>query len=235
MRRALILDTETTGLDESARVIEVAAIGFDLMLGCATSSFSTLLRSDSNESEGVNGIPVAALVEAPEPADVWAHIARRAANSDVILAHNADFDRRMVQRSCPEQGPLSALLGRPWCCTMRHVDWLHGKRGMSLVNRGMSLVNLVLAHGLGVATAHRAMADCEMIARLLSWTHARGALDSVMARAMRQRKRYVAHVSYDDRQLAKDAGFEWEPKTKRWIGELAEDEIGSYGFEVELY
>ena len=46
-RRALLLDTETTGLDPSKDVIiEVACILYDLAIGSPIASFSALARSD---------------------------------------------------------------------------------------------------------------------------------------------------------------------------------------------
>ena len=42
-----------------------------------------------------------------------------------------------------------------------------------------------------------------------------------------------ATVSYSDRQIPKDAGFSWQPKTQTWTGLLFPREIDSLPFEME--
>ena len=75
MRRALLLDTETTGLDPTTdRVIEVAVILFDLELGCPIESYASLIQASGNAAESANGIPPAALA-----VDQAAHAAWRVA------------------------------------------------------------------------------------------------------------------------------------------------------------
>ena len=55
IEKILILDTETTGLDENKdEVIEIGCILFDVSFKCVLSQVSFLLPVNSNEAEHVN-------------------------------------------------------------------------------------------------------------------------------------------------------------------------------------
>ena len=57
IEKILILDTETTGLDENKdEVIEIGCILFDVSFKCVLSQVSFLFPVDNNEAEHVNGI-----------------------------------------------------------------------------------------------------------------------------------------------------------------------------------
>jgi DNA polymerase-3 subunit epsilon len=216
LRRALILDCETTGLvPPTDRAIEVAVILYDLQLATPLASYSSLIRSPDNAAESINQIPVAVLTAAPEAADVWRRIGVYLEHADVVLAHRADFDRSFT----PE--PYASL--RTWCCTKFHVSWPHGKLGDHLVQ-------LALAHGLGVVHAHRAMSDCDTIARILTRVAETTPLVPLLVHAMRPRSKVVALTTYDERELTKSAGFAWNPKSKVWWGELAADQLAALPF-----
>lgn len=219
MKRVLLIDTETTGLDpKTDRVIEVAAILYSVEHATPLHFFSSLLRADANPAEAINRIPAAALVEAPEPATVWARVGAIAEQADAIVAHNAEFDRGFVPAA------LDAL--RPWICTMQDLQW--PRQG-----GGRSLVALALDHDLGVAYAHRALADCDLIARLLTRSRELGAdLAALLARGLRPKAKFAALVSYDDREKAKTAGFSWDGPTKTWWRVMAREDAAALPFRV---
>lgn len=202
----------------TSRCIEVACILYDLVHAAPIASCSYLIAADENPAEAVNGIPTALLQRSrflPDPWDMCIHMAESA---DVILAHRSDFDRSFV--------PLSIRDAKPWVCTKFHVQWPKGKLGDALVP-------LALAHGVGVVHAHRAMSDCDTLARILTRVHEMGnSLPELIVKAMRPRKRVVALVSYDDREKAKQAGFAWDPQKREWWRDMPVEEIGGLGFEV---
>lgn len=224
--KALILDTETTGLTPPPsgkdRCIEVGCILYDLVLAAPLASFSSLIRSDANAAEAINRIPVAALREAPlgeGPTGVWDRVLGLAERAEVILAHRAEFDRGFV--------PLNATAGLPWVCTKFHVEWPGGGAA------GEHLVHLALAQGVGVVAAHRALTDCDLIARTLSRVHERGVdLVRLIQRAMRPRKKVAAIVSYEEREKAKAAGFAWDPAAKLWHREVPVEDIAALPFQT---
>ena len=220
-----IVDAETTGTDPGKDlVIEVAAILYSLTEAAPVQSISTLCYCKGNPAQSINGIDPKLTWNLPSnntEIHMMARIHEMVAISDAVLAHNAAFDKRFL---C--QGEDGLGYGKPWVCTMLHVRWPN-------TCASKSLVSIALAHGVGVVSAHRAMADCDTIARLLTRVHEMGIdLDDLMRTAMLPRTNVQALVSYDDRQLAKDAGFEWEPGTKRWMAELNEEEINALPFKV---
>jgi DNA polymerase-3 subunit epsilon len=214
MRHVLILDTETTGLDhQKDSVIEVAAILYSVEHATPLRSFSSLMYATGNAAENINRIPAAALADAWLAEEAWAEVSEMAGAADAIIAHNADFDRPW----CPQ-----VLQDMPWICSKVDLQWPKQTRPEP------SLVALALEHDLGVAYAHRALADCDMIARLLTRARELGAnLAEMLVRGQRPKILLQAMVSFDERELAKTAGFRWDPTTKRWLRRMvAEDAVG---------
>jgi len=141
-----LFDTETTGLDpKKDKCIEVALVRYDVDSKSVLDCYSSLIYSESNEAESVNDIPVEALKMGAEASEVWDRVDEM--RIDAIVAHNCDFDRQWV--------PVERrILSVPW------VDSCDGLTWPKQTRPGMNLVSLCLAHGLGVASAHRALTDC---------------------------------------------------------------------------
>lgn len=198
----LLVDTETTGVDAASdSVIEVAATLYDLELATSIESYASLIRADGNAAESVNRIPVAALAKAPADVEVWRRVSSMLADAQVILAHRAEFDRSFF--------PPTLAASRPWVCT--HEDW-------PWPNGSGTMVQVALAHGLGVATAHRAAADVDLIARLLTRCAEMGHdLGAMLDRAMRPKALLRGLQRFEDNHLAKAAGFRWDSERKWWI------------------
>lgn len=220
--RALILDTETTGLDPAAgaRCIEVGCILYDLGRACPVVSYSSLIAGlPTNEAQAVNGIPPDILSEAPLAPNVWAKVASLVRLADVVLAHRAEFDAKFV--------PPEVRVLRPFVCTKFHVAWPRGRYGEHLVQ-------LALEHGLGVASAHRALTDCDTISRLLTRVAELHPLPALIQHAMRPRVKVLALTKYEEREATKAAGFTWAPEVKEWTRECFEDEVAAIPFATRV-
>jgi DNA polymerase-3 subunit epsilon len=219
LKRALILDTETSGLDPAVdKVIEVACVLYDLELALPIASYASLVRAESNAAENINRIPSRALLDAPDRMAVWRAVTYFILKADVILAHRAEFDRSFT--------PAEVATLRPWVCTKLHVSWPHSKMGEHLVH-------LVLAHGIGVLDAHRALSDCQHIQRLLTRVHEMGhPLPALIEHAMRPRVRLQSLQAFDDNDKAKALGFMWDPGSRRWLGEVAVDDVAALPFQT---
>jgi len=209
--RALIIDTETNGLEDTAEVIEVGAILYSVENQCALQEMSTLLPAVKNEAEPINRIKVAALDEIMLTRSVsfameLLFVMSKAA--DVYVAHNSEFDSKKVF-SDTRFLPLASL---PWVCTMSDFKWPLAAREQG------SLINIALDHGIGVASAHRALTDCRLIAALFDCM---ADLQEMFAVAMRPKGMFQALVSYDEREMAKQAGFRWHPESKQWKRSMA--------------
>jgi DNA polymerase III subunit epsilon len=221
MRRALLLDLETTGLDHNKeQPIEVGCILFDLVIGAPVFSYASLIRADSNAAFAINRIDPLLLVDAPEPKQVWPFVMRLASQADIILAHRKEFDHSF----CPPE--LQTV--RPWGCTKNEMEW-PSQDGRS----GHHLVHLAL-DGLGVAHAHRAMSDVDTMSRILSRVREMGGdLVTMCERTQRPKATFVANVPYEKCQLAKDAGFTWfEAPVKEWRKTMFVDDVAKLPFPV---
>jgi DNA polymerase-3 subunit epsilon len=219
IRYVLLLDTETTGLDHTKeRVVEVAVVLYDVPNALAVESHAWLLQGDSNVAEKINRISPASLLGARDPDTVWPQIESLARVCDAVIAHNADFDRPW----CPD-----SLQKMQWICSQTDLEW------QKQTKPGSSLVTLTLDHDLGIAYAHRALTDCDMLARLFTRAKELGVdLDTMLVRGMRPKVLLQALVSYDDRELAKAAGFHWEATTKQWLRKMVADDASALPFKT---
>lgn len=225
MRRILILDTETTGLDhEKDLVIEVAVARYDIEHATVLDSFASLIRTGSgNAAEAVNRIPASSLLDAPFPDEVWSRVEQMASTCDVVAAHRADFDRPFVERA------LGGPIHKPWMCTKFDTPWPRQNRP------GASLVQLALDLDLGVAYAHRAAADVDLIARCLTRAKQLGAdLGEMVRMALRPKVRVVALVSYEERSKASSAGFQWDGEKKQWWRVMPAEDAAALPFPTKV-
>lgn len=219
--RLLILDTETTALrPEDGDCIEVGAVLFAVASRAVLIQVSFLLPCATNDAETVNGIP-AAVSQLAQP---W----REALNcflamvdrADVILAHNAAFDRQWFGR-----GELPAL-DKPWICSMEDIRWPQEKN----LRATPSVRDLAIAYGVPVWAAHRALTDCTYLAQVFERCED---LEELLRVAREPRRLYRAQLGYNDRHLAKEAGFRWnDPIPGAWSKRLSEREVAALLFPV---
>lgn len=221
MKKLLLLDVESTGLDPAKdHLAEVGLVQWSVEHHCTLASASWLVRAPSNEAEKINRIPAAALVDAAEPDRVRELVRRWAEPCDAVMAHNADFDRQWV----PD-------LGKPWIDSAWDLE-------LPVACSDRKLTDIMLAHGLAVLDAHRALTDCQMMARLLErcvelcWD-----VDNMLAKALRPKVRVVAiNHGFDaaKNQLYKTAGFRWSPESKEWWRLLPEEDAAALPFKVRV-
>ena len=220
-RTLLILDTETTGLEpENHCCVEVGAILFDVQSRAVLAQQSFLLPAETNAAEPINRIP-AAVTRLPQPWKeglCWFQNLLGAA--DVLVAHNAAFDRQWFGR-----GELPAVT-QPWLCSMEDMRWPADRQ----LRSRPSVRDLALAYGVPVWAAHRALTDCIYLAEVFARCED---LEQQLLQGLEPRQLVRAKVSYDDRQLARDAGFRWnDPIKGAWARRMSEREIQELSFPV---
>jgi DNA polymerase-3 subunit epsilon len=219
----LILDTETTGKEPGKdHAVEVGVILYSLDYHAPIASYASLLRVDPHgrEAAAINGIPPELIPMAP-PADVvWSVVRAFASSSCAILAHKATFDRSMV--------PEDLRRMKRWVCTCDDIEWPSGIESRSLVQIALSL-------GVGVSAAHRALTDCDLIARSLQRCAERGHdVKEMLRRGFRPKGLYVSLASFDEKETVKAHRFKWNDLVpKKWARRMAIEDVPMLPFAVE--
>jgi exodeoxyribonuclease X len=145
-----VVDVETTGLDHNVdRVVEVAAIRFES--GKAVDRFETLVdpgREIPAEASEQHHLIDADVAGAPSMEEVEEELRRFVPEDDVVVAHNAAFDR----------GFLPCLDDREWVCSARAAR--HAYPDLPRHRNQFLRYSLKLdAPGIRKEPAHRAAGD----------------------------------------------------------------------------
>lgn len=222
VRTGLFVDVETTGLDPARdEIIELAMTPFlydlsgqVLEVGAAFEGLrepATRISAEITALTGITNEMVAGQVIDP------AAVASFAAPAALVIAHNAAFDRRFLERFC------ETFTTKPWACSMSQVDWsADGHEGARLAH---------LAAGAGFFyDKHRAHNDClaaiEILARPMK-SSGRPALAHLLDEARRPTWRIWAENSpYDLKDVLKARGYRWNGdgngSPKAWYIDLGE-------------
>ncbi|MDP9364902.1 MAG: 3'-5' exonuclease [Chloroflexota bacterium] len=149
----LYLDTETTGLDGGAEVVDLAVVGADGRV-----LLETLVRPSGAIPSGattIHGIRDHHVAGAPPWPDVHEHL-RMLIRGRPVVVYNAAFDRRIVEQCCSRHGvePPEAR----WECAMRNYAAFFGQPGARGGFRNHKLEHAVARFG-GAPGGHRAAAD----------------------------------------------------------------------------
>jgi len=205
VRQGLFVDTETTGLDPAHdEIIELAMVpftyGVDGQVYTVGEPFQQL-REPSNpipaEITALTGIDDAMVAGRRIDPDEVAHFA---APVSLVMAHNAAFDRKFLERFCV------TFNTKPWACSMSEIDWAaEGYEGTKLA---------YLAAGAGFFyERHRAAHDCLAAIELLARTHPRSGrtgLSQLLERARTPSFRIWAENSpFDLKDILKARGYRW--------------------------
>lgn len=111
----VILDTETTGLNSSARLVQVAVIGPD-----GSVRFNSLVNPEAiipPDATGVHGITETMVRDAPTVEDLYPALVEVLCGKRVV-AYNADFDRMILRENRKRHG-LPGFGIVQWLCAMR--------------------------------------------------------------------------------------------------------------------
>lgn len=227
VRRGIILDLETTGLDpKTDEIIEIGMVPFDYDVGGQIVSVGapfSRLRQPSKpippEITKVTGI-TDAMVEGQviDAAEVEAFIGEAA----LIIAHNAAFDRRFAERFCP------GFVAKPWACSLSQIDW----KGAG--HESGKLAFLAVAYGF-FHDGHRAHHDClatlEILGAPLAGTDGTG-LQALLVAARKASVRIFAENSpFELKDVLKARGYRWNgeagPSPRAWWIDVDETALGA--------
>ena len=217
----LILDTETTGLDnEKDDCLEVGSILFNVKSRSVLAQQSFLLPVENNQAEKINNIP-AEITRLPQPLfEAIKYFESLVQVSDVIVAHNAEFDMKWFGfKKLPQ-------IEKPWICSMDDITWPSDRQ----LKTRPSVKDLALAYGIPVWNAHRALTDCIYLAEVFKRCND---LEQLLIHALEPKILLRAEISYEQRHLAKNAGFRWNEAVKgAWSRKMSRRELDKLEFPV---
>jgi DNA polymerase-3 subunit epsilon len=210
LKRGLVIDVEATGLSiEQDDIIQLAMLPFDYEVDSGriievhkNQAFDALREPAvpiSEEASIITGITGDMVAGQGIDGDQVAEIVNQA---DLIIAHNAWFDRPMVERH------WNCFAEKRWSCTFTSVNWL--REGFS----AGKLDFLGMQFGW-FYEGHQALADCEACLALLAQTlpaSQRRVLDLVREAAGKPEYLIRAVGSpFEEKDTLKDRGYRWRP------------------------
>jgi DNA polymerase-3 subunit epsilon len=219
--RIVVLDTETTGLEHAKdKIIELAMLrlSVDSSTGVPQGRVEVF---DQLEDPGFS-IPkeVTALTGLRDD-DVQgqkldeALIAHMLQGVDLVIAHNAGFDRPFCEARIP------AFRDIPWACSFADIDW------KTLGQSSSKLESLALAQGW-FYDAHRAEMDCHALLAVLTAPLAQLPAEIGMARLLAAARApsyrlYATHAAFESKDLLKARGYRWNAEQRVWFTRLGDE------------
>ncbi|WP_129125704.1 3'-5' exonuclease [Geomonas oryzae] len=225
-RVALCLDTETTGLDfRRDRIIELGVVAFEYD-GETGEIYRITDRYSGFEDPGFPIPPEVREITGISDEMVRgqafddAFMNALAAKADLVIAHNAAFDRKFVESRYPAYAKL------PWACTVSQIDW--GAERLS----SRTLEFLLFKTGSLTINAHRALDDAEgVLGLLLERLPVSGAsiFLTLLKRAHEITSRiFAVSAPFDKKDVLKERGYRWsdgsQGGSKAWWRDVPADE-----------
>lgn len=163
--KPVYLDTETTGLDPRAEIVEISVIDHD-----GSALVDTLVRPAAlipTEATWVHGISNAMVAGAPTWKEVWPLVAATL-KGRLAAIYNMDFDRRLMRQSHRQNGMRWADPQAEFFCIMETYAQFHGQRNLQRGGyRFQRLEEAGRQCHLSLPNVHRARADAELAREVL--------------------------------------------------------------------
>ncbi|MCB0278406.1 MAG: DNA polymerase III subunit epsilon [Calditrichaeota bacterium] len=219
-RIGLVVDVETTGFDrQQDEIIEIAARlfcfnridGSIVWIGNAFEALNqpekpidaiiekvTGLRNEDLEGHKIN----------------WPDFDHLAKQADIIIAHNAAFDRQFIERY------TDSTKDKIWGCSFEQIDWSDFPSA--------KLVILSLCHGF-FYDSHRALNDIDALIHLISMKPVQSQ-NTYLVEILREarKKRCWVHVInsvIETKELLRKNGYRWVYETKFWRKKICIDDL----------
>ncbi len=235
-RLAVILDTETTGLNHrSDEIIEIGAVAFtfndDGAVGDVVGIYGGLqqpsrpIPPEITRLTGITDVMVEGQV-----IDIRS-LSALIEPADLIIAHNAGFDRPF----CEAFSPIFA--GKAWACSVSEIDW--SARGFEGTKLGYLVGQAGYFH-----EGHRAVDDCHALLEILDRQQGDG--ESPFAELFHASQRcririFAEHSPFEMKDHLKARGYRWsdgsDGRLKSWWIEVGEGDLGDELFYLrsEIY
>jgi len=220
-QRVIVLDTETTGLDSRQEaIIELAMLSVlvDTVSGLPVGPVTVYesfedpgkpIPPQITEITGIDDTMVAG--QRIDDAAVTALVQE----ADLIVAHNAGFDRPFVEARLP------VFASRPWNCSFMGIDWKQEGSGSAKLE--------FLASERGwFYEAHRAQVDCHALLQVLSTPLSDGQTGLARLLAGAGQTRYKLRATgapFESKDKLKARGYRWDAEGRVWWCSLASEAL----------
>ncbi len=163
----LYLDTETTGLDERAQIIEISILDSNGQV--CLDSFVKPRGKIPRDVMAIHGITDEMVKDAPTWKELWPQV-ERIVTGRVIATYNADFDSKMMRQDHYRHGIRWTLPEDAFVCLMKLYARFYGEWNPKYGNyRWHSLETAANHCGLEIAYMHRAEDDARLARALLHY------------------------------------------------------------------
>jgi DNA polymerase-3 subunit epsilon len=235
--RVLVLDTETTGLNPAKdKVVELAMlrVSVDLRTGLPVGPVEVYGGLEDpgmpmpEEARAVTGI-TDEMLRGQQLDD--GRIAAMLDGVDLVVAHNAGFDRPFIEARVPQFAQLN------WACSFADIDWKH--EGRSSAKLGALAMELGLFYD-----AHRAEMDCHALLAVLipalpvsgrteglnpqgkaEFNGVNGLMKLILAAKAPLYRLQATGAPFDAKDALKARGYRWDGTSKVWHTRLTDDAL----------
>jgi DNA polymerase-3 subunit epsilon len=217
---ALVVDTETTGRNDSDAMIEVALLRFEYEV--ATGRVVRIIDTYSGledpgfpippESTAIHGITDAMVTGQSMDDDRVEAISR---DATLVIAHNAAFDRPFLERRFPFFETFA------FGCSHAQIDW------SAEDIRGSKLEYLGFLYGF-FYDAHRSEIDCrallEILARPLPVSGVFGLQRLLEAAREPELRLWATNSAFETKDRLRERGYRWDAGARCWSCIVHRDE-----------
>lgn len=228
------VDTETTGLSPvEDRITEIGAVAWDIVHSTPVAFFHRFIKQEKPLPELIReltGLTDELLAKyGIEESKAMQEFISFIGSCDILLAHNAPFDKGMLEHSLERCG---ILVSQP-------LQWVDSVKDVEYPSRfkNKNLVGLAAEHGFLNPFPHRAVTDVLTMLTIASkydWV-------KTIANASEPKIILWAKTTYKEKDLAKAAGFYWNGERKMWFKQIFLKDLTEetercriQGFEVQV-
>jgi DNA polymerase III subunit epsilon len=220
-QRVIVLDTETTGLDsKSESIIELAMLSVlvdtatGLPVGPVTiyESFEDPGKPIPPQITEITGIDDS-MMKGQRIDDAAVNALVQAA--DLVVAHNAGFDRPFVEARFP------VFASKSWNCSFMGIDWK--KEGS-----GSAKLEFLASERGWFYDAHRAQVDCHALLQVLASPLADGQTGLLRLLSGLGQTRYKLRAMgapFESKDKLKARGYRWDGEGRVWWCSLGSDDL----------
>lgn len=219
-----ILDVETTGkspiLDEiiqiSIRLFQFERTNLkNIKPGESFSFFNQPKKTISEKITKLTGITNSDVKGKKIP---WDNILSILKKVEVVVAHNAAFDRAFIDKEINNQISIN------WACSCYQIDWF--SKGFTSAKLEM----LCVFSGF-FGNFHSADGDVDLLLNLLCQSN--GKKSSLFGDLLTESQKLIVRSEivdfpYDDRDQIKNLGYKWDPIEKMWYQVFYKDDYSSH-------